>query len=260
MTNPESNSSQSTWRSLFSAAEESAIIWSPICVVQIRQYLCSCPQDAITSREIEMIVKRTALALSVAAALMMNFGCGNSSESDPATAGATGHDDDHDHSHGGHHHAETLPEAITELTEMRNTIRDAFAKNDVDTAHDPLHEVAHVLELIPGLAEKQGITGDALATIKSSTETLFEAFGNVDKTLHGGEGSTYAEESEKIDAALKAIVDAAAAGPATDATPADAPPADETATPPADTATPPADTATPPADTATPPADGAPVE
>ncbi len=193
-----------------------------------------------------MILVRTALALSVAAALMMNIGCGTSSESNPSTAGATGHDDDHGHSHGGdHHHAETLPEAITELTEMRNTIRDAFAKNDVDTAHDPLHEVGHVLELIPGLAEKHGVTGDALATIKSSTETLFEAFGNVDKTLHGGEGSTYAEESEKIDAALKAIVEAAAVAPATEATPADA-------------ATPPADAAAPPADA--PPADDAPVE
>lgn len=190
-----------------------------------------------------MIVIRTALALSVAAGLMMNAGCGTSSESNPATAGATGHDDDHGHSHGGHHHhAETLPEAITELTEMRNTIRDAFAKNDVDTAHDPLHEVGHVLELIPGLAEKHGVTGDALATIKSSTETLFEAFGNVDKTLHGGEGSTYAEESDRIDAALKALADAAAGAPAADTAPADAAasPADDAAAPSADAAAPPA--------------------
>lgn len=159
------------------------------------------------------IMKRTGLTAFLAipflaTALLVTVGCESSSETTvPQTADA-----DHDHGHEGedHHHAETLPEAIKELTSMRDVIRDAFGKNDIETAHGPLHEVGHVLELIPGLAEKQGLSGEALAAVKASTEKLFEAFGEVDKTLHGAEGSTYTEESEKIDAALKALTEAAA--------------------------------------------------
>lgn len=187
-------------------------------------------------------MKRIDLAASLTAALLLISGCGPTGEAPVAKTA----DGEHDHAHGEeHHHAETLAEAITELTSMRDVIRDAFAKNDTETAHGPLHDVGHVLELIPGLAEKQGLSGDALTTIRTSTEQLFEAFGAVDKTLHGEEGSTYSEESAKIDAALQALT--AAAGTAPAAAPAE-PAATETpsSAPPATDAPPAADA--PPAD------------
>lgn len=192
-------------------------------------------------------MKRIDLAASLTAALLLISGCGPTGEAPAAKTADGEHDHDHGHEHGEeHHHAETLAEAITELTSMRDAIRDAFAKNDTETAHGPLHDVGHVLELIPGLAEKQGISGDALTTIRTSTEQLFEAFGAVDKTLHGEEGSTYSEESAKIDAALQALT-AAAAGTAPAAAPAE-PAATETpsSAPPATDAPPAADA--PPAD------------
>ena len=139
------------------------------------------------------------------------------------------------HEHGeGHHHPETLADALTELTELRDTIRDAFAADDTDKAHDPLHEVGHIIEVVQELAEKEKLPEDRLAIVKSSTEELFNAFGDVDKTMHGGEGSTYKDVSEKIDAAMVALKAAitgeapaeAAAAPAGDAPAGDAPAGD----------------------------------
>lgn len=136
------------------------------------------------------------------------------------------------HEHGeGHHHPETLADALTELTELRDTIRDAFAADDTDKAHDPLHEVGHIIEVVQELAEKEKLPEERLAIVKSSTEELFNAFGEVDKTMHGGEGSTYKDVSGKIDAAMVALKAAItgeapaepAAAPAGEAPAADAP-------------------------------------
>lgn len=144
------------------------------------------------------------------------------------------------HEHGeGHHHPETLVDALTELTELRDAIRDAFAKDDTDKAHDPLHEVGHIIEVVQELAEKEKLPEDRLAIVKSSTEELFKAFGDVDKTMHGGEGSTYKDVSEKIDAAmvaLKAAITGEAPAEAAAAPAGDAPAADTQAAPAGDAA------------------------
>jgi hypothetical protein len=118
---------------------------------------------------------------------------------------------------------------MTELTSMRNTIRDSFAKNDQDTAHDPLHEVGHVLEAIPELAKKEKVTAENQAAIEKSVNDLMDAFGRVDKTMHGQEGSTYSEESATIDAALEALSQACGLASAK----AEETPASETPTSPA---------------------------
>lgn len=147
------------------------------------------------------------LCLFVAVAYSM-AGCASESDVPPGPAVMVDDHHDHDHGHGhdeDHHHPETFAAAVAELTEMRNTIRDGFAKNDEEAAHGPLHEIGHLLETLEELGKKQGIAGDDLAALKTNVETLFNAFGDVDKTLHGGEGSTYSEVSEKIDAALAAI-------------------------------------------------------
>ena len=113
---------------------------------------------------------------------------------------------EHAHDHEGHGHGpESLSDALNELTTMRNSIRDAFAKNDQDAAHDPLHEVGHVLEAIPELAKKENAAAENRAAIEKSVNDLMDAFGRVDKTMHGQEGSTYSEESATIDAALEAL-------------------------------------------------------
>lgn len=161
--------------------------------------------------------------------LLLNSGCGESEKTGlPDFSKTDMHD--HDHEHGHEHGPESLQDALKELTSLRDTMRDAFAANNQDAAHDPLHEVGHVLEAFPELARKEKVSAENQAAIESAVNTLMDAFGAVDKTMHGQEGSTYSEESEKIDAAMSALKTActpAAEAPATE-TPATETPATET--------------------------------
>ncbi len=117
-------------------------------------------------------------------------------------AGASEHGQDHAH-------AETLADAVKELEGICATIKAAFAKNDAEAAHEPMHEVGHVLEEIPDLAAKSTLDDAAKAEVKKAAETLFEAFSAVDESMHGSGGKKYSDVAEAIDAALKVIVDKA---------------------------------------------------
>ncbi len=80
-----------------------------------------------------------ALAMS---GLLIVAGCGGPATDSPETAHSGEGHGEHAHEHGEHEkHPQDLKEALAQLTGMRNTIRDAFAKNDADAAHDPLHEL-----------------------------------------------------------------------------------------------------------------------
>jgi hypothetical protein len=129
-------------------------------------------------------------------------GCSDDTAQRGTNAGGGAAEHDHGHDHGHSHAPTTSAEGLAELTALRNTIRDAFAANDMDKAHDPLHVVGDVLLAIPELAKKENVDSEKLASIQKAVETLMDAFGRVDKTMHGQEGSTYAEESATIDAAV----------------------------------------------------------
>jgi hypothetical protein len=129
-------------------------------------------------------------------------GCADDVAQRGTNAGGKTAEHDHGHDHGHSHAPTTSSEGLAELTSLRNTIRDAFAANDMDKAHDPLHEVGDVLMAIPELAKKENADSEKLASIQKAVDTLMDAFGRVDKTMHGQEGSTYAEESATIDAAV----------------------------------------------------------
>ncbi len=127
------------------------------------------------------------------------LGCGDTGQMTASqNSGSAAHEDDHNHG-DDHNHPETLDEGLKELVALRDTVRDAFAKNDTETAHGPLHDVGHLLEDITGLIEKRGLSDEAVAAAKQNIETLFDSFGAVDKTMHGQEGSTYNEVSAKIE-------------------------------------------------------------
>lgn len=170
---------------------------------------------------------RYSWSLVLGLSLLVGSGCEESTNTN--TAAPAG---EHVHGHDEHDHGpESLKDAMTELTSMRNTIRDAFAKNDQDAAHDPLHEVGHVLEAIPELAKKEKVTAENQAAIEKSVNDLMDAFGRVDKTMHGQEGSTYSEESATIDAALEALSQACGLASAkVEEAPAEETPASETPT------------------------------
>jgi hypothetical protein len=110
--------------------------------------------------------------------------------------------------HGADHaHAETLAGAVKELEGICATIKAAFAKDDAEAAHEPMHEVGHVLGEIPDLVAKSTLDDAGKAEVKKAAETLFEAFSAVDESMHGSGGKKYSDVAESIDAALKVIVD-----------------------------------------------------
>ncbi len=170
---------------------------------------------------------RVSWSLLLGLSVFVASGCSESSNSDTASPAV-------EHAHTGDDHGpESLRDAVAELTSTRDAIRDAFAKNDQDAAHDPLHEVGHVLEAIPELAKKEKVSVKDQNAIEKAVNDLMDAFGRVDKTMHGQEGSTYSEESATIDAAVEALSQAcglssAKVESAAEVTPAGDAPATET--------------------------------
>lgn len=160
-----------------------------------------------------MRLKDSSLGLLLSLPFVLASGC---SEAPPATEPA-----EHAHDEHAHHHPETLAEAVAELSELRDTIRDAFAANDPDKAHDPLHEIGHALEAVSELAQEEKLPEDKLAVVTTSVESLMQSFGEIDKSMHGQEGASYKDVADKIEEALKALQQLNA--PASDAPAADAP-------------------------------------
>ena len=146
------------------------------------------------------------------------LGCSDSALDRSASLPDGHRHDEHNHGagnhHAGHDHPKTLEQGLRELTNLRDTVRDAFATDDVDTAHGPLHEVGHLLEDITALFKVQELTPEQRDIAKQNIDTLFDMFGKVDSTLHGQDGASYKEVSDEIDAAIKALLNVAAVGEA----------------------------------------------
>lgn len=102
-------------------------------------------------------------------------------------------------------HANSYPEAVAKLKELNKVIAAAFASNDVDAAHDPLHQIGRMLDDLPALAKKQKLGDNAVAEISISVEKLFDAFGKVDEKFHGGEGATYDEVKADVDSSMDVL-------------------------------------------------------
>ncbi|MGB4711788.1 MAG: hypothetical protein WBH50_14345 [Fuerstiella sp.] len=142
------------------------------------------------------------IALFALPLCLMASGCGEPADTKPVVKDA--HDHDHDH---GHEHPTTLVGAVEELVELRNSIRDSFAANDADGAHDPLHEVGDILADASKLAASAGLTEEQLKSVTEALQTLTEAYGSVDAVMHGQEGAEYKDVSAKVDAAVATLVE-----------------------------------------------------
>ncbi|MBM3954597.1 MAG: hypothetical protein ACKO9B_17440 [Planctomycetota bacterium] len=173
-------------------------------------------------------------AVFLAAGLVIGAatGCGTATQpaSTVAHAGpsqvASAHDhgpaaDGHAHGHDDHAHAgpaagagQTTPavdasqptfrDALAAIIDHDERIRAAFEANDPDAAHDDLHAIGHLLEDLPKLAGTAGVALDRKA-VERSAGVLFAAFSRIDDKLHGGTGSTYAEEAKTISKELGAF-------------------------------------------------------
>ena len=141
------------------------------------------------------------LSGAVMAATLLS-GCTTDNADTSDAKNKTGEHDDH---HKDEPHPETFGEAVDAVVEMNAEIKAAFAKDDKEAAHDPLHEVGHVLEEMDELAAKAELSDEQLASVKKAVEQLFESFGAVDAVMHGKEGKTYDEVSSQIDESLNVL-------------------------------------------------------
>lgn len=98
----------------------------------------------------------------------------------------------------------TFRDAVAAIIDHDERIRAAFEADDPDAAHDDLHAIGHVLEDLPKLAGTAGVAIDRKA-VERSAGVLFDAFSRIDAKLHGGTGSTYADEAKTISRELGAF-------------------------------------------------------
>jgi hypothetical protein len=125
-------------------------------------------------------------------------GCGSGDRgAHPPTAA-----DQHDH----HDHAAPADfvSGVAVLRGHFETIRDALGKDDVDidTAHDPLHEVGHLLENLAKSAGQAGLSAEDRATAEAAITAMFEAYGQLDRAIHEGQPVDYESVRDQLDKAM----------------------------------------------------------
>lgn len=148
-------------------------------------------------------------SLLLGAALLSFAGCGGEEGDDTSETTEHGEDGHHDHDgHEEHAHAETYDEAVTELDELYASIKEAAEAGDISKAHNPLHEVGHVLELVEDLAKEEKKTNEEVTEINAAIEELMTAYGDVDAALHADDGTAeqaFIDADETIVNAMKTL-------------------------------------------------------
>ena len=100
----------------------------------------------------------------------------------------------------------SIEDKVALIVKLRDQIRDGFTSGDVDAAHGPLHDVGDKLDELSKLIAQSDLSDEDKKTIEGHINTLFAAFGEIDKTLHGQEGSTWEEEASTIEEAMEKLV------------------------------------------------------
>jgi hypothetical protein len=145
------------------------------------------------------------------------------------------HDHDHDHEHEHEHAHESRPEsfaaAVTQLVAHRDAIRTAIESGKPADAHDPLHEVAELLDSFPDIAAETDLSKEDWEAVKAATDRLFDSFGVVDESFHKKDGdkkAAYESVADDIEESMEAIESRLPlAGPADAASQGEAPSSDE---------------------------------
>ena len=165
------------------------------------------------------------LACGLLATVVWVSGCDNKPVTqEPPVKSAENHDHDHDHDHGDHDHKEgethdhaekegekhdhsnmSLTDAVKEIVTLQKAIADAFAANDPEKAHDPLHEIGHIIEVLPAAGTKAALAEADVTELKTTADGLMDAFGKVDATMHGDGEVKYSDVSEQVDKAVATL-------------------------------------------------------
>ncbi len=149
-------------------------------------------------------IVRLSLILAVALCTAPLPGCGTAEDGPEGHSHDHGHDHDHEHAH----RPDSLHEAVAELEDLSEAIQAAIVDGDPEDAHDPLHEIGHLLEAIPDVAAETDLPESEWDAVKAASERLFEAFGDIDKAYHvedGDKKAAYEEVSDVLEEAIEEI-------------------------------------------------------
>ncbi len=120
-----------------------------------------------------------------------------------------GHTHDHDHGHSHDHGHHELPAdfaaAVAALGQYHATVRDALAAGQIPRADEAVHAIGHLLEALPALAEQAGVTGEAGEAVRSAAESMFVAYGQLDRAIHADETPDYDAVADDLDRWLQEI-------------------------------------------------------
>jgi len=134
-------------------------------------------------------------SLALGLILSVQVGCNSN---DTATGPATSQGDPHDHEL-------SFGQAIGQIKELAGTISQAMAKDDADAAHDPLHQIGHLLNDLPHLAEHEELSEENLKLLRGAVAKMMDAYSAFDATMHGEEGKSYDDIKSDIAAALETL-------------------------------------------------------
>ena len=81
-----------------------------------------------------------------------------------------------DHGDHGHVHPETLADAVKQLEGVCTEIKAAFAKDDAEAAHEPMHDVAHLIEQFPALIEKSSLDAAAKEEVTKADRFAIQSY------------------------------------------------------------------------------------
>ena len=154
------------------------------------------------------LFRRLPIVASWCALAIFTVGC----EPPQGSSGTqAGHGEDHAHDHGDdhrgeHQHPETYEEALAEIKELHESVREVFTSGgDPHDADADVHEVGHLLEDLPDLAEMLDLSVEAMSEVKQAADRAFEAYADLDTLIHDGPDAvdvTFEEVNEIVDAAL----------------------------------------------------------
>lgn len=128
-------------------------------------------------------------------ACSLQLGCGSGGETAKK----------HEHDEHEHEHPESYAEAVAEIKEMDEHIREALASDTPKDADHNLHEVFHFIKDLPKLAEKAGLKTEDVEAIETAKEQLLDAYSELDAQFHGKAEVAYDEVAEEIKSALETL-------------------------------------------------------
>src|SRR5687768_15893916 len=87
--------------------------------------------------------------------------------------------------------------AVAALERHGDAVREAFTSGKPEDAHDSLHEVGEILDKFPTLVDGTKLAPGERETVKTASTELFDAYTELDMSMHGGDAVKYEDLARK---------------------------------------------------------------